>query len=841
MKVKIFSATLLILLVLASNMVFEGSAQPMWSLRIVILPSWLYMGEWGSVYVNITNLDCSDRRSYLVEFNSVNESFIEEIIKRAEEMKRDEWIRRYDLRVRNLWGRDGEIYGDYSLTVIDSCVGEKTDIVSVGLWFPFKEIGRGMIFWNSSRRTLEAFNPMNYILDGRDPRSSTILSFKVYIPEDIPSEEIKTKPSIDVRLIFPGWLEYTLEEYPIAENHVEIQPYRTFNLTITDFDGLNPIPYAKVVITRLMYYYERRVYVTPENGTIKIHRLYDDKYEVEVYWNSSYRQMYPFIHFEQHWALDLARSKNLKTGLFTLKIKLRDIYGRPLNGALVAFDGFEKIAKGGETTYLMVPQGNHTAQVFWKGLKIFDGWLWTGYHPTIYPWITKPAVEHVLKLPVGDLIVQAIDTGGNMVGANFTVMGPNLETSFGNIYSRSGLLNITQLPILEYSVRAVNYSKVFKNIVEHSGVFKPGERSLMQLPIHSVKLMIVSATGKPIEDAIVRFGPIYSETDEIGVVIFSGVPRDEYDVSVEWLRTEIYRGEIVVEGSIVDVLRSDVYDLDIRLIDFDGEEYTVNYSLIDPAGRIFEERATNLIKIDYVPEGLCKIVIRDFLTGRELFNETLRTEELYGRTEIKLPVADMRIEVKWIDGKPVEDAEVEAVEQGGERRRVFTDSNGVALFKKSFFSKYSITIFYPYTRIAASSMEVDFKGQTFNYTLLRTNLTVKVVDFFENPVKGADVSLSYLGVPLSKQKTDMNGIAFFKDVIMLPFYDVEVKSRGLSSSIRTGPGGLNEVRLEYIDIAGVVINLSDIFTITSNLIPIITIVAIVVIVSRVFKRRSKKA
>jgi hypothetical protein len=87
-----------------------------------------------------------------------------------------------------------------------------------------------MIFWNNTGFTLDAFDPVAYILNGSHPKSSRLLSFRVYVPEDIPPDELSTKPAIDIRVSFPGWMEYTLESYRIEVNNAEIQPCRSFNL-----------------------------------------------------------------------------------------------------------------------------------------------------------------------------------------------------------------------------------------------------------------------------------------------------------------------------------------------------------------------------------------------------------------------------------------------------------------------------------------------------------------------------------------------------------------------------------------------------------------------------------
>jgi len=53
-------------------------------------------------------------------------------------------------------------------------------------------------------------------------------------------------------------------------------------LMITDYDGINPISGARVVIRRLIQYLEERSYTVPENGVIRIERLREGDYEVRV-------------------------------------------------------------------------------------------------------------------------------------------------------------------------------------------------------------------------------------------------------------------------------------------------------------------------------------------------------------------------------------------------------------------------------------------------------------------------------------------------------------------------------------------------------------------------------
>lgn len=840
MSNRVLAAVLMFLSITAPYLFECAYAQPTWSFKIVVLPAQLYMGEWGVIQVNITNTDCERRENFLLKFNSLSEKKLGEILERCGKMRSLGMIHGYSLMVERRWYEHGVHMGDYTLILTGACVGRKIEIVSLGIWFPFERVGRGRIFWNDSRRTLEAFNPVKFVVEGVDPASSTLLSVKVYVPEDISTRELSKKPQLDVRVRHPAWLEYTLESYPVEENHAVIMPYRTFNLTVKDFDGVNPVPGAKVVMRRLVHYYDVREYVTSHDGVIRIRRLLDDDYRVEVYWNSSYSQEYPFIYFEQVSAEELAGKKEVRTSLFNLRIRLVDVHGRPVDGALTILDGVEKIAERGGVTYPMVPQGNHTALVYWKGVKVFDGWVWAGYHPTIYPWVARPAVEHVLKLDVGDLIVSSVDSGGNVVGANFTVIGPNRETSFGNIYSRAGLLNLSQLPMADYLVRAVNYSRSFKNVVEHSGVFRPGERAVIQLPVHSLRIRMESMTGRPLEGVELRVGPVASRTDREGYALFAGVPSGEYEVLGEWLGVKVYTGRVRVEGAAEKILKANVYDVRIRLLDSDGEEHPSSYLLIDPAGRLFTGRGVTLIELDNIPEGSCKLAILDFLTGRELFNKTLPAREISGVKEIRLPVSDMLITVRWVDGEPVSGAEVEVVEQGGTAARTITDHGGRASLEKQFFSRYAVTVYYPNTRIAVGRQEVRFEGRPLNFTVEPAFLIVRVVDLLGNPVAGAEVEVTHLGAVLGRMVTDGNGLAVFRRLLRVPIYDVQVYSWGLQSFQKAWPGASLEVKLEYVNLAGLILRLSDLMSMAAIAVTAAIISLAVTLVRRFLRRLTKR-
>ena len=759
------------------GLVVEG--QPTWSFRVEVLPGEYYMGEWGKVRVNITNNDCSERINPQPRtFNNIREEVFNEYLKRAEIMVSKDFIKKYSYRAVNLHGVGGEVYGDYTLYIEGACKGRKITLTRAGLWFAWTNYGRSLISWKNVRIDLEAFNPVNFILNGYDSLSSTIIEFDFLFPEDVPPDEINIEPSIDIRLIFPGWREYTLENYPL-ESYLKLLPYRSFNLTIADFDGLNILSGARLIIRRLVHYYDVREYIVPDNGRVKIHRLLDDKYQVEVYWNSSdYLQQYPHVYFEQHWAYELASSKIIKTRLFNPEIKTVDLKNSTISGARVIFDGVETITVNGLTRYMLVPEGNHSVQVYWKKIRVFDGWLWIGYHPTIYPWMTRPAVKHILNLPVGDLILQAVDSGGNPVGANFTVIGLNPETSIGNIYSRNGMINLSQVPIGEYMVRAVNSSRIFNQVVEKQDVYIPGPGavSYIELPIHSVELKIVSMDDKPISEADIVFGPLSLRLDEDGIVRIIGIPRGVYKLSIYWRSEAVYSSDLEISSTTSYRISVDVYDLHLRFIDNKGRRLLCNYSFEAPGGiKIDSTKIEDELSIEMVPEGLSRLVIRS-LEGKLLYDSNVKVSDLWKLCEIRLPVDDLIVNVTWSSGEPLAKSEVKIKDLNyGSEYSKFTNANGIAVFEKMVFSNYSIRVNYPDTVLTLKIFNKFFDGEVIQVQVEKAWLGVRTIDSEGNPIKNAEVTVFYGMVSLGRGYTDQNGYAFFKLLPKLSLYTVKVK------------------------------------------------------------------
>ena len=825
MRLRAIATALLTALLISSiiSLAPRCHAQPTWSFRVKLLPSELYMGEWGTIQVNLTNTDCSDKTSAEFEFKDIPEQDLEELDRRAGEMLEEGLIGSYDIQITYAHGVGGQVYYDAKLTINGACSGKPIKVYYVFLWFPWKDYpGRELGAKAEVNAELKAFNPIEYVLNGVSPGSSKLLTFNLFIPPDIRPEERLLKPYIDIRVHYPGWIDYTLEGYP-TEGSFEIQPYRSFNLTITDYDGVTPIAGAKVVISRLMHYYEKREYVTPENGTISIRRLLEDYYEIRVYWNSSeYLQESQLIHIGKHHAYELASSKTLKTLLFNVEISVLDLKGRPLDGAKVLLDGVEQVAEKGFTRFLLVPNGNHTLQAYWMNLKLLDKWIWVGYHPTLFPEIKKPKYE--ITLQVGDLVIQAVDSGGSPIGANFTVIDLSGRLPSITRYSRSGFLNVSQIPLGRYLVKALNCSKAFGTCVESSGEYSLGGVSKIQLPVHLVSFKVYSMSGLELANATISFGPVSAKTDESGSASFPGVPEGEYPVKVFWKGVEVYRDRLRVSGSIVEKIYGKVYDIVLKIRTADGDPFAAKWVLIDPSGRMHApETPTDVISLNLIPAGSCELKILDE-SNVTILSKIFDVEELAELKILTLPIKNLVVKVVWEDGSPISGAKISLSEIGGNKSyESLTSLSGEAEFKRIPFSRYSLTVYYPRTPLTIIRENVTFSGEPIEVEAKQAQIQVKVVDWFDNPLQDAFVRLHVSGIVLGELYSGADGVASFSKLPHLSAYQLEVKHGPLKVSEIVHPGQVLTVKLGVINFFGLMIYVSDI----SSMIPYIVGAAII--------------
>ena len=375
-------------------------------------------------------------------------------------------------------------------------------------------------------------------------------------------------------------------------------------------------------------------------------------------------------------------------------------------------------------------------------------------------------------------------------------------------------------------------SRAFNNVARAEGRFKPGRPESLKLPIYSVKLRAVSEVGSPVQGASISLGPISSETDEEGVATFMGVPNGAYHVSVEWLGLNVYEGEVVVEGNVERDLPLQVYDIDLRAVTADGKPVRVDYYLRDPAGREFEGRHVDRISIRHVPNGICHLEV--YLEEGPIWTRDYEVRELAKEGELKLPIAELRISVKWEDGRGVGPAKVRLVDPRGERLEAVTDREGAASLGLRGFGTYKLLVYYPNSELIIVNKDISWWGGEVSIELERALVTVKVVDALGRPVEGAQVTISYMGVPLGYGETGRDGMVV-SEVLKLPIYEVRAFYKGREARSEVAPNSLVELRLEGGGWGGI-----ELLTSPSVIAVLVMVIIAVIAIPKILKKASEK-
>jgi hypothetical protein len=339
-----------------------------------------------------------------------------------------------------------------------------------------------------------------------------------------------------------------------------------------------------------------------------------------------------------------------------------------------------------------------------------------------------------------------------------------------------------------------------------------------------------------LKNAGVRLGPIEKASGEDGSLVFSGVPEGEYELEVRWLGVLVYSKRIKLSEPARIELNTRVYDVSIEFKTRDGGKVYADYVFRDPAGREFRGELKEGFRIEGVPDGLCSIVIRDHDTGRILYKSDMQAYKLAEVNEIKLPIQDMFLKVSWADGRPVEKARIVAVDvETGEKSEEYTNDNGDAVVKNARYSTYKIVVYYPYTELLVYSSEVGFSGQKITITLREAVVTVKVLDALGSPVKGAEVSVSYMGTLLGRGFTDPSGIVELR-VLEKPSYKVSVRYGMHRAEANVEPNKHIEVKMDVARILGLEVSIGEF----SPLIYVIVGVAVSIIILIMVLRIAQK-
>ncbi|MEM0481583.1 MAG: Ig-like domain-containing protein [Nitrososphaerota archaeon] len=784
-----------LLLTLASLSPTAGAQPPQWSLQAYFLPlgeqggigepRWLdnygdryFPGEVGNLTFQLVNTDCSSRAKgpHVRTFTQMWEDELQPIFERLEAMNRTGYILDYLVEDSNAIVYGDRKLADWEVTVVGYCVGQPIQVESAKVWYAWPGYGETLSSTITLQKRLEAVDPIKYIFEGENSGAILLFTLQFSFPPDLPSQLFETQPTISLTLRYPSGFVYEYRYGPLgresewwlwglrgaAYGPFRLSPYRTFSIRITDNEGALTLGGAKLFLKAHVYTYTVTLTADSE-GVVQVNRLPDFySYSVSIAYAPPLVGEDITVYLSSHDAIDLASARMIRTDLYTFRIYPVDQNGKPLLNATVLLQMVEEPqtgrtawvqnqSSGGYASFYLLPTGNYSITIFWRGVEVFSSPRYIGYHPTL----GFSPLSFEAETTVSDLIVSAVDMAGNPVGAVFEVEGPTPETSFSNLARIDGVLVIPQQPLATYLVSALNESATFNSRVSASSLVKPGEPVKISLPIYSVSLRILSMDERPVPDAEITFHTLVFRSDTYGGLTIPGVPKGAYDLVVRHHDVTVFSGEARIEGNTVLDIHVQVYDLDLTLLDSDGSPIVVEWSLSGPGGNY--SGVGSRLYTTLLPEALHRLTVYFREAGKliQVLEEEILPSELRD-TSLALPISTAKLRVVWSDGEPFNGTLV----LDSERYPII---GGIPRVGKLVHRTLNISL-ETTGGVELLTQEVQHTGKEIQISIPQTYITVIVQDVFLRPVEGAKVliySLRRPGLLAASGNTGSDGKASF--------------------------------------------------------------------------------
>ena len=848
-----------------------ASAQPTWSFWAEVSGA-LYPGETHNVTVILRNTQCVERRDE-IRFDyehwptlmNLRDEEVEEFKAKAEEGVSLGVFRSYSIFVNQTdwkwFGPKQILVSNITIVIRDYCVYKPIFVEKVRIWFPWKGYGRSLSSEVNVGKVLRGYDVSEFplsILKAVGPREEgpwydyyRNVSIPFRVPEDLPSEFLGSQGivvEVDARTEGGVWTFGGAFGQPSVRvtGQVDVRPFRTFTLRVTDGEGAIPLGGAEVRLQAHVYPFSLKL-TTNASGMVEVFRLPD-------YYTYSVRVLYrpPLLNESIPVLISdmdaLQMVKGIRTELHTMRVFPKDLKGRALEGANVVVDAISiHLAPGvkanllsnetakGYATFPLLPTGNYSYRILWKGVEVCSGTRYLGYHPT---YGMRPGSFEV-TCRVGDLRIRAVDGMGNAIGAELSVLG---RAASGDVilvflqkveYAKNGTLVIRQVPPGTYTVEAVNKSAAFGKEVRGSAVLelgpeiRPENEVVVRLPVFGVRIAVVSEDGDQLDAYRLEFGPIKAEMK--GTAVLSGVPEGEYPMRVIYRGVEVFSGSVKVEGNVEKTFRARVFRASFLLKDFDGEQVTASWKVTGPGGTFSGSSPRGVT--EPLPEAPHRLEVRGKVLGKEvvLLNTTFLPSQLRNAT-LTIPLVTPVFRVVWSDGYPFE-GQLEVPELGLKAPVV---DGKAKLDAKVLIGNYRVLIYdrngarvhEERTGIASGGSELRIRA---------VSLTVKLVDVLGQPISGASVQVrGAQGIILAEGKTDQSGQL---SIIRLPAAQAPFLASAGWGGKRVeaiSQGGEVVLRIDAINLGGTAVDPALVGAGVAGVIA----VAAVVIIRRLRKRTS---
>jgi hypothetical protein len=852
-----------------------ASAQPTWSFWADVSGA-LYPGETHNVTVILRNTQCVERRDEIrfdyerwpTLMNLLDED-VERFRAKAEEGVSLGVFRSYSIFVNQTdwkwFGPRQILVSNITIVIRDYCVYKPIFVEKVRIWFPWKGYGRSLYSEANVGKVLRGYEVSEFplsVLKVIGPREEgpwydyyRNVSVPFWVPEDLPSEFLGSQGvvvEVDARTEGGVWTFGGAFGQPSVRvtGQVDVRPFRTFTLKVTDGEGAIPLGGAEVNLKAHVYPFSLKL-ATNASGMVEVFRLPDYyTYSVRVlYRPPPLNESVPVLISDMD-ALSIV--KGIRAELHTMRVFPKDLKGRPLEGAEVVVSVISihlapgakvnPISNGTAKDYAafpLLPTGNYSYRILWKGVEVCSGTRYLGYHPT---YGARPSSFEV-SCRVGDLRIRAVDGMGNAIGAELSVLGRSASGDAVLVflqkveYAKNGTLVIRQVPPGIYTVEAVNRSAAFGKEVRDSAELELGpeigaeNEIVVRLPVFGVRIAVVSEDGDQLDAYRLEFGPVKAEFK--GIAVLPGVPEGEYPVRVIYRGIEVFSGSVKVDGNVERTFRARVFRASFLLKDYDGEPVAASWKVTGPGGTFSGSSPKGVTKP--LPEAPHRLEVRGKVLGKEvvLLNTTFLPSQLRNST-LTVPLVTPLFRVVWSDGHPVE-GQLELPELGLKASVV---DGKAKLDAKVLVGNYRVLV---YDRSGARVHD-ERVGTAPGGSELRVRavpLNVRVVDVLGQPIAGASVQVrGAQGILMVDGRTDQSGQL---SVVRLPAAQAPFlvsANWGGKRAEAISQGGEVALRIDAINLGGAAVGAAVDPMLVGAVIAGVMAVAAIIIVRKIMKKKA---
>jgi hypothetical protein len=212
-----------------------------------------------------------------------------------------------------------------------------------------------------------------------------------------------------------------------------------------------------------------------------------------------------------------------------------------------------------------------------------------------------------------------------------------------------------------------------------------------------------------------------------------------------------------------------------------------------------------------------------------------------------LPAFTLHVNVTNAKGDPIPNAMVKAQElMRGLLYENNTNTEGIATISKCAFGKYNMTIYdaegikLNETVISVLNQTLSTQNISISCKLWGLTLSVKVVDYFGQPISNVNVTLQQGGLAPRSQSTQSNGVATFINVsggnLQITIYLSHETQPYMAEALYLGNSTTIGIKLEkYVMLAGFLVETSSLVTVA-----LIAATVILVLLLEVYRRRHLK-